>query len=68
MAETASPAIGGAGALIAKTILKEEVIAFPELGAEAVRKLTVADFPATVIIDSQGNNLYETGTKKYFRI
>lgn len=58
-------AIGGAGALIAKTIINEEVIAFPELGPEAIRKLTVSDFPATVIIDSQGNNLYETGRKEF---
>ena len=58
-------AIGGAGALIAGTIVKEEIVAFPELGPEALRKLTVKDFPATVIIDSQGNNLYETGREKY---
>jgi fumarate hydratase subunit beta len=54
-------AIGGAGALIAKTIIHEEIVAFPELGPEAIRKLTVKDFPATVIIDSFGNNLYDTG-------
>lgn len=59
-------AIGGAGALIAKTIIAEEIIAFAELGTEALRKLTVKEFPATVIIDSFGNNLYETG-KKMFR-
>lgn len=58
-------AIGGAGALIAKSIIEEEVIAFPELGAEAVRKLRVKDFPVTVIIDSFGNNLYEAGKAKY---
>lgn len=58
-------AIGGAGAMIAKSITAEEVIAFPELGAEAVRKLTVKDFPVTVIIDSKGNNLYSTGREKY---
>ncbi|MCX7922319.1 MAG: Fe-S-containing hydro-lyase [Clostridia bacterium] len=58
-------AIGGAGALIAKTIISEEVVAFPEFGTEAVRKLTVKDFPATVIIDSYGNNLYDTGKLKY---
>jgi fumarate hydratase subunit beta len=58
-------AIGGAGALIAKTIIKEEIIAFPELGPEAIRKLTVSEFPATVIIDSRGNNLYELGREKY---
>lgn len=58
-------AIGGAGALIARSIIKEEVIAFPELGPEAVRKLEVKDFPAVVIIDSQGNNLYESGREAY---
>lgn len=51
-------AIGGAGALISKSITSAEVIAYDELGAEAVRKLTVEDFPATVIIDSNGKNLY----------
>lgn len=58
-------AIGGAAALIAWRIVKEEIIAFPELGAEAVRKLTVKDFPAVVVIDSDGNDLYEIGKKKY---
>lgn len=58
-------AIGGAGALIARSIVKEEVIAFPELGPEAVRKLEVKDFPAVVIIDRQGNNLYESGREAY---
>jgi fumarate hydratase subunit beta len=58
-------AIGGAGAFIAKTIIAEEVIAFPELGPEAVRKLLVKDFPVTVLIDSFGNNLYEIGREKY---
>lgn len=59
-------AIGGAGALIAKSIIAEEIIAFPDLGTEALRKLTVKEFPVTVIIDSFGNNLYEIG-KKMFR-
>lgn len=58
-------ATGGAGALIAQSIIKEEVIAFPELGPEAIRRLTVKDFPVTVIIDSEGNNLYEKGREKY---
>lgn len=58
-------AIGGAGALIAKSIVKEEIIAFPELGPEAIRKLEVVDFPAAVIIDSRGNNLYESGREAY---
>ncbi len=58
-------AIGGAGALIANTIKECEIIAFEDLGPEAVRKLTVVDFPAVVVIDSEGNNLYETERKKY---
>ncbi len=52
-------AIGGAGALIAKSITSAEVIAYEDLGTEAIRKLTVVDLPAIVIIDSEGNNLYE---------
>ena len=51
-------AIGGAGALIAKRILKAEVVAYEDLGTEAVRRLTVKDFPAIVIIDTDGKNLY----------
>lgn len=58
-------AIGGAGALIANTIKECEIIAFEDLGPEAVRKLTVVDFPAVVVIDTKGNNLYETERKKY---
>lgn len=58
-------AIGGAAALIAQSIVSEKIIAFPELGPEAVRMLTVRNFPATVIIDSSGESLYETGKKKY---
>jgi fumarate hydratase subunit beta len=58
-------AIGGAGALIARSIVAQEVIAFPELGTEAIRKLTVKDFPAIVIIDSNGDDLYRTGRDKY---
>jgi fumarate hydratase subunit beta len=58
-------AIGGAGALIARSIVKSEVIAFEDLGAEAIRRLEVEDFPAIVIIDSEGNNLYEMGPKSY---
>ena len=61
-------AIGGAAALIAKRILEAEVIAYPELGTEAVRRLVVKDFPAMVIIDSLGNNLYELGTAQYRRV
>ena len=51
-------AIGGAGALIAKSIKAAEIIAYEDLGTEAVRKLTVENFPAIVIIDSNGKNLY----------
>lgn len=52
-------AVGGAGALIAKSILKVETIAYQDLGTEAIAKLTVKDFPVIVAIDSRGNNLYE---------
>lgn len=58
-------AIGGAAAIIASTIVSQEVVAFPELGTEAVRRLVVKDFPATVIIDSEGNNIYDIGRQKY---
>ncbi|AET70642.1 hydro-lyase family enzyme, Fe-S type, tartrate/fumarate subfamily [Desulfosporosinus orientis DSM 765] len=60
-------AIGGAGALIAKRIVSAEVIAYPELGTEAVRRLVVKDFPAMVIIDHEGNNLYDIGKNQYRR-
>ncbi len=52
-------AIGGAGALIAKSVIAAEVVAYEDLGTEAIRKLTVKDFPAIVIADVCGNNLYE---------
>ena len=58
-------AIGGCGALLSKCIKKAEVIAYDDLGAEAIRKLEVEDFPVIVIIDSEGNNLYETGRQAY---
>jgi len=58
-------AIGGAGALISKSIKSQQVIAFEDLGTEAVRKLTVVDFPAIVIIDRFGNNLYNIGRNRY---
>lgn len=58
-------AIGGAGALIAKSIKESEIIAFEELGAEAIRKLKVIDLPVVVVLDCHGNNYYETGTKEY---
>ena len=58
-------AIGGAGALLAKCIKSAELRAFEDLGAEALRKLYVEDMPLMVIIDSEGNNLYETGRAEY---
>ena len=58
-------AIGGAGALLAQCIKKAEVIAYEDLGAEAIRRLEVENFPVVVIIDSEGNNLYETGKQNY---
>ena len=58
-------AIGGCGALLGRCIKKAEVIAYPWLGPEAVHRLEIEDFPVTVILDSFGNNLYETGPKAY---
>lgn len=58
-------AIGGAAALIAKAIKSVEIIAYEDLGAEAIRKLYVEDFPVTVINDSHGNDLYQLGRKDY---
>lgn len=58
-------AIGGAAAVIADSVKKAEVIAYPELGTEAVRRLEVEDFPCIVAIDSEGNNLYESGVEEY---
>lgn len=58
-------AIGGAAAIIKDRIKECEIIAYDDLGAEAVRRLVVEDFPATVIIDSKGNNLYEMGVEEY---
>ncbi len=58
-------AIGGCGALLARCIKKAEVVAYDDLGAEAIRRLEVEDFPVTVVIDSLGNNLYETGRAQY---
>jgi len=60
-------AIGGAGALISSCIKKQETIAFEDLGTEAVRRIEVENFPCIVIIDAKGNDLYETGRKKYER-
>lgn len=58
-------AVGGAGALLSKAILSSEVIAYEDLGTEAVRRLEVKDFPVIVVIDSEGNNLYETAIREY---
>ena len=58
-------AIGGCGALLSRCIKKAEIIAYEDLGAEAIRRLEVENFPVVVIIDSEGNNLYETGMAGY---
>ncbi len=58
-------AVGGAAALISRRIEHSEVVAFEDLGAEAIHRFTVKDFPALVLIDSEGNNLYETGPAEY---
>jgi len=60
-------AIGGAGALLAKCIKSAELIAYEDLGAEALRKLYVEDMPLFVIIDSEGNNLYQSGREEYLK-
>ena len=58
-------AVGGAGALLSKCIKKSEVIAYEDLGTEAIRRLEVENLPVIVVIDSQGNNLYETAIEEY---
>ena len=58
-------AVGGAGALLSKSILSSEVIAYDDLGTEAIRRLEVKDFPVIVVIDKDGNNLYETAIKEF---
>lgn len=58
-------AVGGAGALLSKCIKESEVIAYDDLGTEAIRKMRVEDFPVIVVIDSEGNNLYETAVDNY---
>ena len=58
-------AVGGAGALLSKSIIASEVVAYDDLGTEAIRKLEVKDFPVIVVIDAQGNNLYETAIKEF---
>ena len=57
--------LGGAGALLSKCIKKSEVVAYDDLGTEAIRRLEVENFPVIVVIDSQGNNLYETAIEEY---
>ena len=61
-------AVGGAGALLSKCITKSEIVCYEDLGAEAIRKLEVKDFPVIVVIDSEGNNLYETAIREYCTI
>ena len=58
-------AVGGAGALLSRSIISSEVIAYDDLGTEAVRKLEVKDFPVIVVMDSEGNDLYETAVRDY---
>ena len=58
-------AIGGAAALIGKCVKKSELIAYEDLGSEAIRMLTVEDLPVVVVIDSEGNNLYDIGQREY---
>ena len=60
-------ATGGAGALLAKAIKKAEIVAYEDLGPEAIRRLEVVDFPVVVINDVRGNDLYVEGAKKYRR-
>ena len=58
-------AVGGAGALLSRSITSSEVIAYDDLGTEAIRRLEVKDFPCIVVIDAEGNDLYETAVKQY---
>ena len=61
-------AVGGAGAILSKCIKKSTVIAYDDLGTEAIRELEVENLPVIVVIDSEGNNLYETAIKEYSRV
>ena len=61
-------AVGGAGAILSKCIKKSTVIAYDDLGTEAIRELEVENLPVIVVIDSDGNNLYETAIKEYCRV
>lgn len=58
-------AVGGAGALLSKCITSSEVVAYDDLGTEAIRRLTVENFPVIVVADCEGNNLYESAVKEY---
>jgi fumarate hydratase subunit beta len=60
-------AIGGAAALIGRSVVKSELVAYEDLGAEAIRRLEVVDFPVVVVIDCEGNNLYEIGQQQYLQ-
>ena len=60
-------AIGGAGALLSQSVVKSEIIAYEDLGAEALRRLEVKDMPLTVVIDCYGENLYQTGVAEYLK-
>lgn len=57
--------VGGAGALLSKCITKSEIVCYEDLGAEAIRKIEIENFPAIVVIDSEGNNLYETAVREF---
>lgn len=61
-------AVGGAGAILSKHIRNAEVVAYPELGTEAIRRLEVADFPVVVVNDTVGGDLYEAGRQSYARV
>lgn len=60
-------AVGGAGALLSRSIVAAEVIAYDDLGTEAIRKLEIKDFPVVVVMDSEGNDLYQTAIRAYCR-
>lgn len=60
-------AVGGAGALLSRSIVSSEIIAYEDLGTEAIRRLEVKDFPVIVVLDAKGNDLYETAVQEYCR-
>lgn len=68
MVQCTLSAVGGAGAILSKCIKKSTVIAYDDLGTEAIRELEVENLPVIVVIDSEGNNLYETAIKEYSRV